>query len=265
MVIFQLVCHDHGEGAEGIVALVVERVLVVVVVGGVGKHLSATAQQLVIKIDIVLLPSDGIHAAAVGNFQAEEALVGQDALMTFLRPHGMVIGDDVAVFLGAADEIVHKLCGVLPLHQRSDFRNGGLLLVGKKRAGLGVEVYDAGVVGISGEEIQMHFAAERSEGTVTDEGLIAGEHEKIRLGHVGEIVGGLMVGDAKHTVAVGLVGILQLLGGEVAVGVDAVAVKVCLKLLFGGVDQVHKSTSFYKKEQKNNRAVLLLSKISRIL
>ena len=90
----------------------------------------------------------------------------------------------------------------------------------------------------------MHLRAEGIKEVLgTDVSLVAGEHQKIRLSHVGMIVGSFVVGDAQNGVAMVFVGGLHFFWGQLTVRQGAVAVQVGFELLFVRVDQIHENTS----------------------
>ena len=157
--------------------------MVVVVVTGVDIQALAAAQELIIQEAVVLHIINDI-AAVIDNFHTEKSLIGTDSLLGFHRPDRVIVGDNIAVVLGSLNEFVDILGGVFSGTIGAGFRYSGKLLRWHKFTVAGVAADQGGILRISGKQIHMNLrliSVIAPGGIGADMGLIAGEHEKIRL------------------------------------------------------------------------------------
>ena len=232
-VVFKLVGNDHSVRAEGIAERMTEGMAVVVIVTAVTAYSDASAKELVIKDLIVFKAADQVGIRVI-ELKALPPLELKYVLVLLHRPDGMVVGYHVTVLVRGLDKHIYVLCGVLAGILRADAVE--LCVIVLEILAVDAVVADVFVVIlIARKKIEVHLgqiAVALRLLVGTDISLVARQHKELIVCHIVVRMGGAMVGDRKHGVSLRLVSRLELLGSQTSVRDSAVAMHICLELLF---------------------------------
>jgi hypothetical protein len=210
-----------------------EGVLVVVIVARVASNANTVAEKLVIKHLIVLKIVDEIGIRVV-HLKAVPARELEDIVGVLHRPGGMIEGNEITVIGRGLDILVYVLhrilAGLLRAYAIEDRRIALVILA--------IDLVVANVfviillackkrkVNLGQEAVALRLFVG------TDIRLVARQKQKFVVGQIIVGAGEAMVGDSKHLISRIFISFLKLLGSQSAVRYRAVAMKICLELLF---------------------------------